>query len=57
MKLMKLKKLMKLAESLHVFSAVLSDDPFGAVDYCLGIEILDQPDKAPVAILVEEFRP
>ena len=48
---------MKLAESLHVFSAVLSDDPFGAVDYCLGIEILDQPDKAPVAILVEEFRP
>ena len=48
---------MKLTELPRVISAVLSDGPFGAVDVCLGLEILDLPDEVPVAIIVEEFRP
>ena len=48
---------MKLTELPQVISAVLSDGPFGAVDICLGLEIIDQPDEVPVAIFVEEFRP
>ena len=50
-------KLMKLTELPQVMSAVLSNGPFGDVDVCLGLEIPDQPDEVPVAILVEEFRP
>ena len=57
MKLIKLKQLMKLTELPQVISAVLTDGPFGAVNVCLGLAILDQPDEAPVEILIEELRP
>ena len=50
-------KLMKLTELPQVMSAVLSNGPFGDVDVCLGLEIPDQPDEVPVAILVYEFCP
>ena len=44
-----------MTELPHVFSPVLSHGLFGAVDVCLGLGILDQPDEVPVAFLVEEF--